>query len=143
MSKEHPAGHVLQAYHDGELGAAEAETVAAHCAACAACRAELAELKRMGELLAATPAPAAARSVWPRLQAARRDADRADLRLGPAFAALAAAACVAGLVIGIWFGPIQVSAEKADSELAWSASSTIWNGDTDASLLDVFTSGQE
>lgn len=41
----------LEAYHDGELGAAATRRIEAHLAECPACRAELEEIRRLSELL--------------------------------------------------------------------------------------------
>lgn len=133
---KHPAGHVLQTYHDGELDSSTAMNVSAHCEGCAACRAELAALQRMGQLLADVPAPELPHSVWHRV----RPGQARESRFRPAFAI---AACAAGIVLGVLLGPIQFSAEETGTDLAWSETVTVWNGDATAPLLAVYESKEE
>lgn len=133
---EHPAGHVLQAYNDGELNQSEAAEVAEHCEHCAICRAELGELERMGTLLADVPAPELPRSVWPSVKPGIEQ----ESRLRPS---LAVAACAAGIVLGVLMGPIRFSAEKTVDETEWSETVTVWNEEASVSLLDVYQAGQE
>ncbi len=132
----HPAGHVLQAYHDGELDPASEREVAAHCELCASCRAELAELEHVVQFLAGAQAPELPSSVWQRVQPGRTR----ESRLKPGFAV---AACAAGVVLGLLLGPIQFSAQETSSELAWSESVTAWNGEATSPLLAVYQSEQE
>lgn len=134
--KNHPAGHVLQAYHDGELPADEAAAVTAHCADCPTCRAELAELATLAGLLAASPAPELPRTVWHRVRPGRER----EKRLRPAFGL---AACAAGIALGFLVGPIEFEAEETAAEETWSESLTVWSGQASTSLLDVYQSGQE
>ncbi len=131
----HPAGHELQAYHDGELAPDAAARIAAHCEGCVACRAELTDLERVVSLIAGIDAPEMPRSVWPDVAAAQR---REYARLGPAFGFAAAAACAAGIVIGVLLGPVQFSAETASQDVAWTGPSSLLAGGDDASLLDVY-----
>ncbi len=133
---KHPVGHVLQAYHDGELDASAAAAVADHCEHCAACSAELAELEQLGQLLASTPTPELSRTVWHRVRPGR--VRRSRLR-----PALAFAACAAGVIVGILLGPIRFDAQVTGTELAWSETATVWNNDATSSLLTVYQSGQE
>ncbi len=58
----------LSAYLDEALPAERREAILAHLAACDACRARLAELRETARLIAALPAPAASRSLVPRLR---------------------------------------------------------------------------
>lgn len=135
----HPAGHVLQAYHDGELDATAAADVSAHCKDCATCRAELAELDDVGRMLAGAPTPELPRSVWPRVRPERQR----ESRLRPTFVLASIAACAAGIVMGILWGPIQFSAEETGTDLAWSETVTVWNGDATSPLLAVYESKEE
>jgi anti-sigma factor RsiW len=71
MENEHILDR-LDAYLDGELEPAAREGVRAHIAACAGCRAEETLRRRLADLLAAVPAPAApslAERVLARLEA--------------------------------------------------------------------------
>ena len=132
----HPPGHVLQAYRDGELDAAAAAEVAAHCEGCAACRDELADLERVEQLLAGDPAPELPRTVWHRVRPGRAS----EPRLKPVFAM---AACAAGVIVGVLIGPIGLLTDEAGAETAWSETMTVWSGDTTSPLLGVFDSGQQ
>ena len=51
---EHPRGETLSAFHDGQLDAELAKTVAAHVTACAACTLELQRYSMMSEFVNAT-----------------------------------------------------------------------------------------
>ncbi len=64
---KHPAGHQLQAFHDGELEPAIATELETHCLHCPTCRAELDDLARVGGILASTRVPELPRTVWPRV----------------------------------------------------------------------------
>lgn len=132
----HPAGHVLQAYHDGELEGNERATVEAHCEECADCRNELAELRETDVLLAASPAPELPRTVWHRVKPGRPR----ENRFKPAFAFAAGAA---GVIIGVLVGPIQMTAAAVEETTTWSTSETIWSGGSTAPLLNVFPTGQD
>ena len=135
---KHPAGHVLQDFHDGELETSAATGVEAHCKQCEVCRAELADLGRTEQLLASVPAPELPRTVWHRVRPGREQ--ERELRFKPAFGI---AACAAGIILGVLLGPIQFGAEKAGSDLAWSKTVTLWDGGTTSSLLAVYQTGQE
>ncbi|MCP4574030.1 MAG: hypothetical protein GY838_16850 [bacterium] len=132
----HPAGHVLQAYHDGELPANEDAAVAAHCEDCPTCRTELEELAAMTGLLAASPTPELPRTVWHRVRPGRAK----ESRLRPAFGL---AACAAGIILGFLVGPIRIAAEESSAESSWSESVTVWSGQASTSLLAVYQTGQE
>ncbi len=133
---KHPAGHVLQAYHDGELDVPNSTEVAAHCEQCAACRAELGELAGIAAMLAKAPAPELPRTVWHRVKPGRAQ----ESRLRPT---LALAACAAGMAIGVLLGPIQLKTEKVITDQTWSTSVAVWNSSTTSSLLSVYQSGQD
>lgn len=132
----HPAGHVLQAFHDGELEGNERAAVEAHCAECAPCRNELAELAEVASLLSAAPVPDLPRTVWHGVKPGRPR----ENRFKPVFAI---AAGVAGVLLGILIGPVQMEAAAEDDTTTWSESATIWSGGTTAPLLDVFPTGQD
>ena len=131
-----PAGHILQAFHDGELASSVTSDVDAHCRQCADCRAVLADLERTDQLLTSVPMPELPRTVWPRV----RPKLESEPRLRPT---LGIAACAVSIVLGVLLGPVRFSAEEAGSDLAWSESVTIWNGSTIPSLLTVYQAGQE
>ncbi len=133
---DHPVGHVLQAFHDGELEGNERAAVEAHCEQCADCRDELAALAATAALLASTPAPELPRTVWHRVKPSRSR----EPRFKPVFAFAAGAA---GIVLGILIGPIQMTATATDDTMTWSDSATFWDGGTTAPLLDVFPTGQD
>jgi len=132
----HPEGHILQAYHDGELEASAAARVAEHCRSCESCRAELESLGELGRLLTATVAPEMSGSVWPRL----RQSQTRQIPLKPVFAV---AACAAGIVLGVLMGPLQFSDDSATTEVAWTENLNLWNTDSTSSLLGVYESGLE
>ncbi len=137
MSKaKHPAGPVLQAYHDDELDPVTAAELASHCERCETCRAELAELQRLSGILASTPAPKLARAVWPRVQPGERHGSR----FRPAYAI---AACAAGILLGVLLGPVRFGEKQAGNELAWMETVTLWDSAASSSLLGVYQSGQD
>lgn len=133
---EHPAGHVLQAYHDGELAPDRAAAVEAHCDRCAECRSVLDELAAAERLLAAVPAPEMQRSVWSRVDPGRAR----ESRFRPAFALAAGAV---GIVIGVLMGPVPDGAGDARETSTWTATVGVWSSGTTSSLLDVFETGQD
>lgn len=133
---KHPAGHVLQAFHDGELDQILAAEVEEHCGQCETCRAELAELELTVQFLAGSPAPELPRTVWHRVKPGRRS----EPRFKPVFGLVAGAA---GIVLGILLGPIQTGSETATNELAWSESVTVWTGSETSPLLAVYQTRQE
>jgi anti-sigma factor RsiW len=94
---------LLQRYVDGELLAADLREVEDHLRTCAACRDECAGLTAIWRTVDAAEPPAPVASVWPALAARRagrrREAPSPWLRGG-----LAAAALVAGLVLGLGLG---------------------------------------
>jgi anti-sigma factor RsiW len=134
---EHPAGHLLQAYHDGELDAASAADVATHCERCADCRHELADLELVGAMLASARAPELPRTVWHRVRPGRK---ARESRLKPS---LAIAAGAASVVLGVLLGPIQFAEEETGTELAWSETVTVWSDDATAPLLSIYDSELE
>jgi anti-sigma factor RsiW len=133
---KHPDGHVLQAYHDGELDAPTRTSVAAHCEQCATCQAELDELAGVEAMLAKAPAPELPRTVWHRVKPGRVQ----ESRLRPA---LALAACAGGMAIGVLLGPIQLKAEKVITDQTWSTSVAVWHSSTTSSLLAVYQPEQD
>jgi anti-sigma factor RsiW len=133
---KHPAGHILQAFHDKELDQPAAAEVKAHCGLCDECRSELAELGRMSTLLSGAPAPELPRTVWHRVRPGRPQ----ESRLKPVFGFAAGAA---GIVLGILLGPIDFNAETTGTDLAWSENVTVWDNGASTSLLNVFQYEQE
>lgn len=133
---EHPAGHILQAFQDGELDPGLATEVATHCEQCGDCRKELADLERTVQLLKASPAPELPRTVWHRVRPGRAK----ETRFKPA---LAFAAGAVGVVLGVLLGPIPSGTDQAVDDLTWSENVTIWNGDATSSLLGVYQTGQD
>ena len=132
----HPAGHVLQAYHDGELDQVQSAEVKRHCEQCEACRTELAELEFTVQLLASSPAPELPRTVWHRVKPGRPT----EPRFKPVFGLVAGAL---GVLLGILLGPIQFDAEKTDDQMAWSETVTVWDVSSSSSLLGVFQTDQD
>jgi anti-sigma factor RsiW len=90
----------LQRYVDGELLSTDAREVEAHLRACDACRDECASLGALWQAVDAAELPAPAAVVWPAL-AARRAGGRRAAPLPWLRGGLAAAALVAGLVLGL------------------------------------------
>jgi anti-sigma factor RsiW len=134
--KMHPAGHMLQAFHDGELDPTVAADVERHCDQCEACKEELVDLERTEQLLAGSSIPELPHSVWHQVRLGR---DR-DSRFRPA---LGIAACAAGIVLGVLLGPVRFTAEETGAELAWLETATVWNGGATSSLLAVYETCQE
>jgi anti-sigma factor RsiW len=102
--------HLIQAYLDGELAAADRAYVAAHLADCEACRRELDDLSRLFAAIDQAQATPTLAPIWPALAvrlAARTD-ERTDARRRPAWSwsyrGLAAAAAVTGLLLGWQLG---------------------------------------
>jgi anti-sigma factor RsiW len=131
----HPAGHILQAFHDGELDSTIRASVETHCQECESCRMELADLERMGQLLAASSAPELPRTIWHRVRPGRAE----EPRFKPAFGI---AACAVGIVLGLLLGPVQFNAETSETDLALSETVDLWDGGATSPLLAVFQTGQ-
>ncbi len=131
----HPAGHILQAFHDGELDSSLVADVESHCKKCEACRAELADLERMEQMLAASPAPELPRTIWHRVRPGRPS----EPRFKPAFGI---AACALGIILGLLLGPVQFNSDKAGSDLALSETVNLWDGGTTSPLLAVYQTSQ-
>ncbi|EMI22279.1 hypothetical protein RMSM_00805 [Rhodopirellula maiorica SM1] len=58
----------LSAYHDGELAAGQAATVAKHVESCESCAAELSSFTSLGSDFAQTPIPAKPSDLWQRIE---------------------------------------------------------------------------
>lgn len=58
----------LSAYHDGELAAGQAATVAKHVESCESCEAELRAFESLGSAFAQTPFPAKPGDLWQRIE---------------------------------------------------------------------------
>lgn len=58
----------LSAYHDGELAAGQAATVAQHVESCESCAAELSSFSSIGSNFAQTPIPAKPSNLWQRIE---------------------------------------------------------------------------
>ncbi|MGB7327990.1 MAG: zf-HC2 domain-containing protein [Rubripirellula sp.] len=58
----------LSAYHDGELAAGQAATVAKHVESCESCAAELSSFRSLGSDFAQTPIPAKPSDLWQRIE---------------------------------------------------------------------------
>lgn len=110
-SAKHPAGVMLQAYHDGELSAPLRDSVAAHCEQCEECQTNLADLEHLEALLAGAPTPEWSRTVWHRVRA-----DRVPSTTPRPILAIAATA--AGIVMGVVLGPVRLNGEEAGADLA-------------------------
>ncbi len=93
----------LQAYLDGELAPSAARAVEDHVRQCADCRAELEATRAAWLAVDAATRPGLSRSVWPEL-AARLEERRAAGPWTWTQRGLAAAAAVAGLVVGLNLG---------------------------------------
>lgn len=132
---DHPQGAVLQAYVDGELAPAQSAEVAEHCQACLDCRQELASIHAVQAQLALAAGPGAPRPVWPAV-AARLARDRRPL--GAAFTLGAAAACTAGIVLGIVIARAPGGAQASAENWIRTSPEALWRSDGGASLLDVF-----
>ncbi len=135
-NSKHPAGDLLQAFHDGELDLSKAAEIENHCRQCASCTAELTELSRMDHLITSVQAPELPHTVWPQVKPA--SADESRLRIP-----LTIAACAAGLAVGILLGPIQLHTSKTISDSIGSQSVTLWDSGTTSSLISVHQSGLE
>ena len=137
----HPTGPMLQAFFDGELVGAEATKVEAHCRDCDECRGMLAELAAVQDRLKMTGTETMPSSIWPSVAAqVKREQGQ---RLGPAFAFGTAAACAAGIVMGLLVGTPPTSEQVDGDQVVWTSSSQLWTGSESASLLDVYSSSQE
>jgi anti-sigma factor RsiW len=88
----------VQAFHDGELSAADRAALASHLESCSACAAELDDLRRLSTHLAATSIPSLSLDALARLHGAVNVAEeRGVLRLAEWLTAAAAAVLVLGL----------------------------------------------
>jgi anti-sigma factor RsiW len=134
---EHPPEHVLQAYFDAELPDHEATRVRDHCRACAACRGVLAELEAVRYAMAQDAPTSRPEPVWPRIQA-RLDGHGAR-SFSPLFAAGTAAACLAGIVLGLLLGAPATGDLTEQDPVTQGTIDQIWPATTDASLLDIYT----
>ena len=110
--------HQIQAYCDDELAAPLRRPFEDHVRQCASCRRQLEAPRRLWQDVAAVPSPELRRSVWPAV--ARRLGPRLGpprRRESPAWTwpqrGLAAAAVIAGVLMGFGFGgpPGTVDAE--------------------------------
>jgi len=128
-SSGHPRAELLQALLDGELPEQERAAFEEHCRQCAECRRKLGELERLRAALAADPPPTLAASVWPSVQARLHRGPRP----GFALAGLSAAACAAGVLLGLLIG-------GSPAGEGWSNPLEYWSGSGSTSLLDVYTS---
>ncbi len=126
----------IQAYLDGEVSPAEAESIRDHCSRCAICGRDLAESAGLRDLIRSDPAPLPARSVWPGVRECILPTARP--RFGPLFAFGASAAVLVGLLFGIAVGSMRPPASSGESEDIWSAvGSTMTGGERDG-LGDVY-----
>lgn len=132
---KHPAGHILQAFHDGELSPAETTSTVSHCNQCPSCQKVLADLDQLGQLLSSVPEPELPRSVWHHVNPKQKR----ESRLKPVFAFTA---CAAGIALGILLGPIQTTSENTTTDLAWSETVSVWNDNATSSLLSVYQTDQ-
>jgi anti-sigma factor RsiW len=142
----HPPGHIIQAYFDQDLSVEEAAVVQQHCRDCPDCRQALAELGAVKEWLAADRPDEVPDPVWPALRTRlQREAGR---RIGPVFALGTAAACAAGIVLGLLVGaPASVGTTQGPSDsrdteetaaVTWSSVAHLWSSGASASLLDIY-----
>ena len=130
MMINHTPGPEILAYLHGELETAQAERVRAHAADCPACAAEM---DTMRALLTRLDDDAAYREnphpVWPSVRAG------AGPKAGPLFAVGTVAACLLGLLIGLWAGQ---EGPLADTTLQASGASSLdylWSADDSGSFL--------
>lgn len=130
-SERHPDGLELQAYFDGELDPAQARAVQAHCETCPECRTELGALSEVSALLLSTPAPELPRPIWGEV----RPMGEAEFRFKPLWGA---AACAAGIALGVLIGPTSVLTGGDAAETEWTQTSSLWSGETTSSLLGVY-----
>ncbi len=125
--------HRLQALHDGELTAAEAQAVRRHCEDCDACGRALRESEQVLEILSAVDAPPLKGSVWSEVRLRVAERERRPGRLSLAGSGLAATA--AGLALGLWFGDAPPEEPAAPSLLDQSA---VWVQDSGATWDQIF-----
>ena len=133
---EHPSELEIMARAHGELSADRAAAVDDHCRGCASCRRVLDELTRLEEWLGADGGAGEVAPVWPAIVG---ELERPGWpTLGPALALGMAAACAAGVVVGLFVGAPPDKQLVVDPETAWSE---LWPGRQGESLLDVFSPG--
>ena len=99
----------VEAFHDGELSAADSAELAQHMQQCGACSARLDELRRWTMRLNEAPLPELPTGAIDRLyRVYRRSSDRAVLKVASWMTAAAAA-----LLLGaLWWRPARVSGER-------------------------------
>jgi anti-sigma factor RsiW len=133
---DHPSELEILARAHGELSADRAAAVDDHCRGCAGCRQTLAELGRLHMWLGADRDASEVAPVWPALAAELERTNRRNL--GPALALGMAAACAAGVVVGLFVGAPPDKQMVAETETSWSE---LWPGRPGESLLDLFSDG--
>ncbi len=135
--QNHPQGTVLQAYFDDELTKGEAAPVAAHIADCAECRQVLTELATVQAVLAGEAPMAAPGPVWPGVLAELNQ--KKSQRFGPMFACGTAAACAAGIVLGIFVGASEDRDLQDSLDGTGITADYVWSAFENTSILDVYT----
>lgn len=135
MMDGHLTGIELMAYVDDELTGVEAAAVREHCVACPACRAELEALRRISRRLVEDremvdrPSP-----TWAVVRGATPEKATPLLVVG------AVAACLLGIVLGVWAADSSPQATQGGATtVAWNSLDYLWSDDGSASFLQSMT----
>lgn len=129
--------HVLDgidALLDGELTAAEADGVRAHCATCARCAAALEEATRLRAVLRADDAEPPLRPMWPQIEERIHGGARADWRmlLGSGLAA------AAGIALAFLLGTMGPTTPQATTDDAWASLGATVAGGPASAMSDIY-----
>jgi anti-sigma factor RsiW len=126
----------IQACLDGELPPEEVARVREHCAGCSACDRAWREAEALWRLVDAAEVPQLERSLWPGLRARlhRRPARRARL----VFSAAAAAATVAGLLLGFELGGVGVGGAAGNGAPSFLDQGSLLVEDAELTLDQVY-----
>lgn len=136
----HPAGPDLMAYLDDELDQERVKEIEVHCAECSECREILDSFKGVQLRLDSEGPLPLPQPVWPAVEKELRG-DR-PLRFGPAFGFGTAAACAAGLVLGLLMGEPALMEGINQETAAWASTDYLWSSSDDSTLLNAFSVDQ-
>ena len=137
---QHPDSLQLMAFFDGELNAEDDTRLQEHLKACPECRQELENFGDVTNLIQMDAEQPAPQPVWPFVAA--QLAEKKKRQFTPTFAFGTAAACAAGLALGLLMGePVQNEqlTQTTQVERAWATADFLWSGSDSPTLFTVFS----
>ncbi len=139
-TSEHPDGVDILAYLDDELEESRANEIQVHCEVCDECQEMLDGFREVqGRLASEEPMPIPM-PVWPGVEKELRK-DR-PMNWGPAFGFSSAAACAAGLVLGLLMGEPASTVVLNQETAAWASADYLWTSANENSMLSTLSSDQ-